>query len=584
MTDKFSDEFLGEVGAVLKRFSNLKDLNKFLENKTGIIDFFESSEKFKEFNQFLDDFHIPNDTNKDLGDFQTPSNLTDKICKYLINTGLMPDAIVEPTCGEGNFIISAIKFFPSLKYIYCVENQYKYEWFFKLNILKFSFNQKINTRIEFHRDNIFKHQFSDAFIKFLDIDSRTLLILGNPPWVTSSDLSALNSNNLPPKTNIKRYRGIEAITGKSNFDIAEYIILQMIQRFSGRMGKIAMLCKTSVSRNIIRSMAKLSLKISNIKELLIDARKEFNISTDAGLFVADLNPHGETFCVVSSLYRPNVQQKKYGWKYNKFVSDVDLYNKYGYLDGKSSLEWRHGIKHDASKVMILKITDGSLMNSIGEHIEVEEDLLYPFVRGSELKVPVITKANSKIIITQKKPNEDTNYIAQKYPKLWNYLISHSEYFDKRKSRIYKRRFSIFGIGEYSFKPYKVAIAGLYKEPTFSLILPINNKPVIPDDTCYYLSFVSLSSAFFTWILLNTDAVKHFLSSIVFLDSKRPYTKEVLMRLDMLKLMEKISFDTILNVYKTKIEKSFEYDFTKADFLKFKDFLKRGGGNNAQYFA
>jgi|GEM_PF-5969068 len=57
-----------------------------------------------------------------------------------------------------------------------------------------------------------------------------------------------------------------------------------------------------------------------------------------------------------------------------------------------------------------------------------------------------------------------------------------------------------------------------------------------------------------------------------------------MRLDMLKLMEKISFDTILNVYKTKIEKSFEYDFTKADFLKFKDFLKRGGGNNAQYFA
>jgi len=309
MTDKFSDEFLGEVGAVLKRFSNLKDLNKFLENKTGIIDFFESSEKFKEFNQFLDDFHIPNDTNKDLGDFQTPSNLTDKICKYLINTGLMPDAIVEPTCGEGNFIISAIKFFPSLKYIYCVENQYKYEWFFKLNILKFSFNQKINTRIEFHRDNIFKHQFSDAFIKFLDIDSRTLLILGNPPWVTSSDLSALNSNNLPPKTNIKRYRGIEAITGKSNFDIAEYIILQMIQRFSGRMGKIAMLCKTSVSRNIIRSMAKLSLKISNIKELLIDARKEFNISTDAGLFVADLNPHGETFCVVSSLYRPNVQQK-----------------------------------------------------------------------------------------------------------------------------------------------------------------------------------------------------------------------------------------------------------------------------------
>jgi len=38
----------------------------------------------------------------------------------------------------------------------------------------------------------------------------------NPPWVTNSQLSALNSNNLPAKSNFKQAKGIDAITGKQN--------------------------------------------------------------------------------------------------------------------------------------------------------------------------------------------------------------------------------------------------------------------------------------------------------------------------------------------------------------------------------
>lgn len=309
---------------------------------------------------------------------------------------------------------------------------------------------------------------TDRFRKFLNNKHRqNLLILGNPPWITCSGLSVLNSDNLPYKSNIKNHKGIEAITGKGNFDIAENIILRVIQQFYDKEGKIAMLCKTSVIRNIVRDIPKLKLKISNVREMLIDAKKEFNINANAALFVADFNTHGEKFCLVSSLYEPNVKLREYGWFHNKFVSDIGLYEKYKYIDGYSSFEWRQGVKHDAEKVMVLKITDDSLLNGLQEYVEVEEEILYPFIKGSDLvKNRVIKDTVYKIIITQTSPQENTIHLKTDYPRLWSYLTSHAQYFDKRKSIIYKKkaRFSMFGIGDYSFKPYKVAISGFYKKP------------------------------------------------------------------------------------------------------------------------
>ena len=111
MTTKFPNEFLVKVRVLLNKYTDIGELNEFLKEKTGIIEFFKSPDELKEFKQFLKDFHIINEANKDLGDFQTPSHLTDKICKYLVDIGFVPDAIVEPTCGDGNFVISAIKVF-----------------------------------------------------------------------------------------------------------------------------------------------------------------------------------------------------------------------------------------------------------------------------------------------------------------------------------------------------------------------------------------------------------------------------------------------------------------------------------------
>jgi len=54
-------------------------------------------------------------------------------------------------------------------------------------------------------------------------------------------------------------------------------------------------------------------------------------------------------------------------------------------------------------------------------------------------------------------------------------------------------FSIFDIGNYSFKPYKVAVSGLYKQTKFSLVEP-NGTVLVLDDTCYFIGFDTLREA------------------------------------------------------------------------------------------
>jgi len=572
MTVNVFDFFSEKCEFLLKNRKDIEDLNEYLKTKTGLKNFFRSFDDLNKFQKFINAEKELAEKSRDLGDFQTPIQLTDRICKHLSDMNIDPYILIEPTCGIGNFIISALDHFPSLKHIYCIEIQEDHEWRFKLNLMQKSLEKNIKTEISFNRDNIFAHQYSRRLIQLLRKYPGRVLILGNPPWVTNTELSLLNSNNLPSKSNIKKHRGIEAITGKGNFDIAEGIIIQMIKAFSKYKGTLAMLCKTTVIKNLVKDMNKLSLNLSNLEAFQIETKKEFGINADAALFFANLGHDREEFCSYSSLDEPEQSYNTFGWVDNNFVSDIEAYKKYKFLDGESNLIWRQGVKHDATKIMVLKENKmGLLTNGLDEIIDIEDTLLYPFLKSSDLKGGIIKTSNKMIIITQTSLKDDTTKISKKFPKLWNYLLTHGERLDRRKSVIYEKRprFSIFGIGDYAFSPYKVAISGFYKKPRFSLIFPINEKPVMLDDTCYYLSFNSLKEALIAWTLFSTPEIKNFLKSIVFLDSKRPYTKEKLMRIDLSKLVNSYSFKETKTFFDNNLKQFLDHEITSEDFMVFK---------------
>ena len=106
--------------------------------------------------------------------------------------------------------------------------------------------------------------FTTDWRSYLALLPEPILIVGNPPWVTNSELSVLGSANLPKKTNFQNHLGMEAITGKSNFDISEWMLMKLVDALTGRRGAVAMLCKTVVARKVLQHAWKHSISIDEI--------------------------------------------------------------------------------------------------------------------------------------------------------------------------------------------------------------------------------------------------------------------------------------------------------------------------------
>src|SRR5439155_11271931 len=111
--------------------------------------------------------------------------------------------------------------------------------------------------------------------------SGSLLILGNPPWVTNSTVASLNGSNLPVKENFQGFRGIEARTGKSNFDISEWMLIRLVRALRGRPATIAMLCKSGTARKLLRYAWQNDGRIAEASIYRIDAKKHFSAAVDA---------------------------------------------------------------------------------------------------------------------------------------------------------------------------------------------------------------------------------------------------------------------------------------------------------------
>ena len=151
---------------------------------------------------------------REYGDYQTPVDFAEKVCLYLKEfRQIKPSAVVEPTCGIGNFLKSSL-IFNATEY-YGIE-------------INPDYCKKCKEDINDERVHIINSDFFSFSSKKLIDNSHQVLVIGNPPWVTNSTLSALDSENLPTKTNFKGLKGMDALTGTSNFDICEYIILQLI--------------------------------------------------------------------------------------------------------------------------------------------------------------------------------------------------------------------------------------------------------------------------------------------------------------------------------------------------------------------
>ncbi len=524
------------------------EINLLVKKVSGINNFFtsqkEATELLVELKEHSSIVSEPN--RREYGDFQTNKNLAIQVAEYSFSKYNDFEFILEPTCGKGNFILASIMQSTSLKKVVGVEIYQPYVWETKFKILKYylSSNNIPKPEIDIIHGNAFEFSYDELAKSTSHLKT---LVIGNPPWVTNSELGSIDSKNLPQKSNFKNHKGFDALTGKGNFDIGECISLTMLKCFENHNGLFAFLIKNSVVKNLIQDQKRNSFRISQSEKLNIDSKKEFNVSVNASLFITHLNSEPDFTCKELDFYSRDYLTT-FGWYKDKFVYSVEDYDKSSIVDGKSKFTWRSGVKHDCSKVMEIERVNGHFINGLGEEIKLERKLVYGLLKSSDLKGDKTNTYRKLTIITQKKIGQETNYIQDSLPLTHQYLNSHKEFFDKRKSSIYKGKpkFSIFGIGDYSFAKYKIGISGFYKSTHFTLISPNDSKTIMLDDTCYFIGFDDLKMAQIAHCLVNSDLVQKFLKSIIFLDSKRSINKDTLMRINFETAFENYAFENAKN--------------------------------------
>lgn len=468
---------------------------------------------------------------REYGDYQTPTKFATSICRFLYDErNIKPAIVLEPTCGIGSFLKGSLLFNASKYYGVEINSEY-------CNICEEEINDK---RVEIINADFFKFDLHT-------LPKENLLVIGNPPWVNNSTLSILGSDNLPEKANFKGLKGMDALTGASNFDICEYIILRLLAEYRDSNTTIAMLCKTSVARNIFKELKRQNINFLSCDMIEFDAAKVFSINASACLLLIQLTNKqiSPESCNIYSFDDTKTVKSTFGYQNGQFYSNLssDCVN----FDGKCCFEWRQGVKHDCSKIMELNIKDETLYNGKKENVQIEPDIIYPLVKSSMFKTPIIKEFRKCVIVTQKKVREDTAHLEDELPLTWCYLNKNRQAFEARKSSIYRGApaFSMFGVGDYSFSQYKVGVSGFYKDPLFSVLMSADGKPVMTDDTSYFICFPSYNTAYTAMLYLNSSQVQSFLKNIAFIDAKRPYTKKVLERINFSKIIATVNFENLL---------------------------------------
>lgn len=463
----------------------------------------------------------------EFGDFQTPATLAQAVCRRLLALGVAPRSLVEPTCGVGNLLLAATEAFRDLTFVAAmdVNNDYVHQTRARLNA------QRGPSRSEIEQASFFDIDWQTQLNQLAE----PVLVLGNPPWVTNSDLGYLHSHNIPEKTKVHGHTGMDALTGKSNFDISEWMLTRLLSCLAGRRSTLAMLCKTAVARKVLVTAWDARLPIERASLHRIDSAKHFDAAVDAGLLIIELGDRiADQTCSLFHDLEATAPDSTFGHRDGTLVANTILYDRHKHLLGSSNRKWRSGIKHDCASVMELSRAPDGLKNGNDEPVDIESLLLYPMLKSSDVARPGRPVPSRWMLVTQTHVGEDTAKIAGKAQKTWNYLNRHKERFDRRASSIYRGKpaFSVFGVGDYTFAAWKVAISGLYKKLDFKVIGPHHGKPVVLDDTCYFLACSSEDEARFLARLLSSSAAQEFFKAFVFWDAKRPITAEVLRRLDL----------------------------------------------------
>lgn len=417
--------------------------------------------------------------------------------------------------------------------------------------------------------NVIKNSFAPIFQKKVDY------IIGNPPWIVWQSLPEEYRNSIKKhwdEYKVFEHKGNKARHGSSHDDISvlmTYVIMDNFLKDKGEIGFV-------INQNIFQAYGggegfrklkikdTIPIKIKKVHDFVETIPfKDLGSDNKTAVFIAEKNSITK-FPIEYSVWRrkrkgiikaetplKNVLEKYIAenvifakpLKGNKspwiLGTDVELkiYDKMLKNDKEKNYEGRKGVDTSANGIFWVKIKE-KIGNNIlienspetskkdiikVENFIVEEELLYPLLRGKDVKKWEIDNKYS-IILPYYKKNKcfDNDYLKINYRKTYNYFYSDNHEFEEilKNRAIYIKYLqgnpyhSVYNIGEYTFSPFKVVWKALASGMNAVTISKYENKIIIPDHNLVMVPFDDESSAYFLSGILNTEIVTNFVNAYI----------------------------------------------------------------------
>jgi len=395
-------------------------------------------------------------------------------------------------------------------------------------------------------------------------------VIGNPPWIKWDFLSREYKDKLGNLyLNIYKlfsHRGMKAGMGYSHDDISVVFMYVSADKYLKLGGKLGYVMKQTLYKSIAgkefrkfkieKNQNAIPLKVLKVNDML--KLKPFKSSAQAETSTIILKKGEETtYPVEYNIWTPKSRLPNENERIENVIDEIDIerYDAYPHntkdptdiwiimKEGKekkyfeSGMNYyvpRHGIVNDMNGVFFLDIVSKEkdillVANRVEKakkpipkvEVQLEKDLIYPFLKPKNIKR---WKTNGYVygLLPQKKHGEDNeSELRLKYPLTYKYLYHFKDNLLHRASKWFKIKgfpfYSIFGVGEYSFAPYKVVWCCMTYSPNFAVVSDVDDKfigrkRVMCDNTIGYFSVNDELEAHYLCGVLNSKKVGEALES------------------------------------------------------------------------
>jgi type I restriction-modification system DNA methylase subunit len=461
----------------------------------------------------------------------------------------------------------------------CLESNYPLDDFNKLFIEKVNLSKQdmmiINnfyTKIqELHlqdKNRIWVKIIQNSFAPLLHTDFD--FVVGNPPWVKWEFLSKeyktkLNSLYLEIYK-IFSHKGMKASMGYAHDDISVMFMYVAIDKYLKKGGKLGFVMKQTLYKSVAGSEfrkftiekkdASIPLKVLKVEDMLelkpfrssaqaetstitLEKGKEtvypvpYNVWKPIGVFPNETTPLDEVLknVVIENkiAYPDNPKDKTDVWFVinkgiirKKFKQNENYYqSRHGLVNDLNGVYFVNILKKEAENLLIINGTNRAKKKIKEVKNIIEPTYVFPFLKPKNVKKWKI-KGYSYALLPQKKYGEkNESELRIKAPLTYKYFYQFKDDLLGRSSKWLKQEgfpfYSTFGIGDYSFKPYKVVWCCMTYSPNFAVVSSVNDsfvgeKQVMPDNTIGYFSFDNENEAHFVCAIMNSKIASELLEN------------------------------------------------------------------------